>query len=89
MIRFVGIGFCEDKTSLDRALGCFQGSWAFHSDDGCLFEDGNNPWTGTKYADACSEAGKVLGCGINFATGEAFYTIDGTAVGECISEYPP
>lgn len=89
MIRFVGIGFCEDKTPLDRALGWDQGSWAFHSDDGCLFEGGNRSRRGIKYVDACSEAGKVLGCGINFATSEAFYTIDGTAIGEYISEYLP
>ncbi|KAF5131462.1 Ran-binding proteins 9/10 [Metarhizium anisopliae] len=83
---FVGIGFCEDKTPLDRALGWHQGLWAFHSDDGCLFKDGNRSRRGIKYADACSEAGKVLGCGINFATDEAFYTIDGTAVGRAFTQ---
>ncbi|KID84473.1 Ankyrin repeat-containing domain protein [Metarhizium guizhouense ARSEF 977] len=83
---FVGIGFCEDKTPLDRALGWDQGSRAFHSDDGCLFDGGNHSRREIKYADACSEAGKVLGCGINFATGEAFHTIDGTAVGRAFTQ---
>ncbi|KAK4555802.1 hypothetical protein LTR86_007022 [Recurvomyces mirabilis] len=73
----IGIGFSTKRASLNRLPGWEQESWAYHGDDGYCF--------------ACTASGKaygprfasndVIGCGINFRTGEAFFTKNGVYLG--------
>ena len=60
-------------------LGFDRGSWGFHGTDGCLFEGW---WSakGRKY-DAPYTTGDVIGCGVNFGEGIAFYTKNGKVIG--------
>ena len=74
----IGIGFSTKRAALNRLPGWEAESWAYHGDDG--------------YAFACTASGKaygprfnsndVVGCGINFRTGEAFFTRNGVYLGE-------
>lgn len=74
----IGIGFSSRKVSLNRLPGWETESWAYHGDDG--------------YSFACTASGKaygpkfssqdVIGCGINFRTGNAFFTKNGIFLGE-------
>ncbi|KAF2211783.1 hypothetical protein CERZMDRAFT_42740 [Cercospora zeae-maydis SCOH1-5] len=73
----IGIGFSSKKANLNRLPGWESESWAYHGDDGYVF--------------ACTASGKtygpkftsqdVIGCGINFKTGTAFFTKNGTHLG--------
>lgn len=74
----IGVGFSGSRPSLNRLPGWEQESWGYHGDDGHSF--------------ACSASGKpygpkfsaldVVGCGINFRTGSAFFTKNGIFLGE-------
>lgn len=74
----IGVGFSGRKTPLTRLPGWEHESWAYHGDDGFVF--------------TCSPSGKaygpqfatqdVVGCGINFRTGNAFFTKNGVFLGE-------
>ena len=74
----IGIGFSSKKVSLNRLPGWEADSWAYHGDDG--------------YSFACTASGKaygprfaaqdVIGCGVNFRTGNAFFTKNGVYLGE-------
>ncbi|KAI1825476.1 ankyrin repeat-containing domain protein [Xylaria intraflava] len=71
------VGFCDEKANLDDMLGCQEGTWGYHGDDGNVFagnSDGN-PY-GPKYGE-----GSVVGCGVNFGEGTAFYTHNGEVIG--------
>lgn len=61
-------------------LGWQEGAWGYHSDDGKVFESG----VGMPYGQGFDE-GSVVGCGVNFKKGTAFYTQDGQVIGKCIS----
>jgi hypothetical protein len=75
---YIGIGFSSTKASLSRMPGWEAESWAYHGDDGFAF--------------ACTSQGKaygprfgredIIGCGINFRTGESFFTKNGVHLGE-------
>jgi hypothetical protein len=62
-------------------LGWDAGSWGFHSDDGCFFEDGKESSEGYPYSKPYA-AGEVIGCGVNFAEKSAFYTRGGKVIGK-------
>ncbi len=74
----IGIGFSGRKVNLNRLPGWEADSWAYHGDDGFSF--------------ACTASGKaygpryssqdVIGCGVNFRTGNAFFTKNGVYLGE-------
>lgn len=74
----IGIGFSGRKAHLNRLPGWETDSWAYHGDDGYVF--------------ACTASGKaygprfasqdVIGCGVNFRTGNAFFTKNGNYLGE-------
>lgn len=73
----IGIGFSTTKANLNRLPGWEGESWAYHGDDGFVF--------------ACTASGKaygpkfmsqdVIGCGVNYRTGSAFFTKNGTHLG--------
>jgi len=74
----IGIGFSGARPNLNRLPGWESESWGYHGDDGFSF--------------ACSASGKpygpkfsardVIGCGMNFRTGTAFFTKNGIFLGE-------
>jgi Ran-binding protein 9/10 len=74
----IGIGFSTKKAQLNRLPGWETESWAYHGDDGFAF--------------ACTASGKaygprfscqdIVGCGINFRTGNAFFTRNGVYLGK-------
>lgn len=80
----IGVGFSGKKVNLNRLPGWETESWAYHGDDG--------------YSFACTASGKaygprfaaqdVIGCGVNFRTGEAFFTKNGVYLGMlcCVEE---
>ncbi|TLD38310.1 ran-binding protein [Venturia nashicola] len=75
---FISIGFSGPKVTLNRLPGWEPDSWAYHGDDGLTFScsaSGKN--YGPKYS-----TGDVIGCGVNFRTGHAFFTKNGVNLGE-------
>ena len=73
----IGIGFSGPKASLNRLPGWEPESWAYHGDDGFSFSctASGKPY-GPKFA-----AWDVVGCGVNFETGSAFFTKNGVFLG--------
>lgn len=81
----IGIGFSARKANLNRLPGWETESWAYHGDDG--------------YSFACTASGKAygprfssldtIGCGVNFRTGNAFFTKNGVYLGKAIVWYLP
>jgi hypothetical protein len=79
----IGIGFCSPKASLSRAPGWEAESWGYHGDDGI--------------ACAATSQGKtfgprfnredVIGCGVNFRTGVAFFTKNGVHLGKTTESF--
>ncbi|KAK3701636.1 hypothetical protein LTR37_015387 [Vermiconidia calcicola] len=77
----IGIGFSGRKVNLNRLPGWEAESWAYHGDDG--------------YSFACTASGKAygprfssqdtIGCGVNFRTGNAFFTKNGVYLGVAFS----
>jgi len=73
----IGIGFSGTKPNLSRLPGWESESWGYHGDDGFSF--------------ACSASGKpygpkfssldVIGCGVDFRKGTAFFTKNGVFLG--------
>lgn len=76
---WIGIGFCGPKTPLERLPGWEQESWAYHGDDGCTF---NSHATGKQYGGHKYGPSDTVGCGVNFRTGQAFFTKNGVNLGE-------
>ena len=73
----IGIGFSGKKTPLNRLPGWETESWAYHGDDGYSFAcSANGKGYGPKF-----ETQDVIGCGINFRTGHAFFTKNGVHLG--------
>ncbi|GAB7366592.1 hypothetical protein MBLNU230_g8578t1 [Neophaeotheca triangularis] len=73
----IGIGFSTSKVSLNRLPGWEQESWAYHGDDGFSFAcHASGKAYGPKYGSL-----DVVGCGINYRTGNAFFTKNGKDLG--------
>ena len=73
----IAIGFSTQKASLERLPGWESESWAYHGDDGKTFF---GEATGIRYGPTFT-VGDVIGCGINFNTGQAFFTKNGVDLG--------
>lgn len=79
LCRMIGVGFSNNKASLERLPGWEQESWAYHGDDGKTFF-GDNQGQGKPYGPTFT-VNDTVGCGINFATGCGFFTKNGTHLG--------
>jgi hypothetical protein len=77
--RMIGVGFSSSKASLERLPGWEQESWAYHGDDGKSFF-GESQGQGKPYGPTFA-ANDTIGCGVNFATGCAFFTRNGVFLG--------
>ena len=74
----IGIGFSGFRTALNRLPGWEAESWAYHGDDGYSFScSANGKSYGPKFVSQ-----DVIGCGINFRTGQAFFTKNGVHLGK-------
>ena len=71
------VGFTNSKASLDRLPGWESDTWAYHGDDGKSY---HGEGTGKAYGPSF-EKGDVIGCGVDFASGSAFFTRNGTDLG--------
>lgn len=71
--RLIGVGFCTKKVPLNRLPGWEPESWGYHGDDGNSF---CCQGTGKQYGPQFS-TNDVIGCGVNFRTGTAFFTKNG------------
>ncbi|EHK98633.1 hypothetical protein M7I_5516 [Glarea lozoyensis 74030] len=69
----IGIGFSSKTVPLSRLPGWEPDSWAYHGDDGHSF---GSQSTGKHYGPPFT-ATDVIGCGVNFRTGSAFFTKNG------------
>jgi len=76
--RQIGIGFATPKAPLNRLPGWEPESWAYHGDDGFSFSCTAN---GKQYGPKFSSA-DVIGCGMDFRTGSAFFTKNGIMIGK-------
>lgn len=77
--RMIGVGFSSNKASLERLPGWEAESWAYHGDDGRTFF-GDNQSQGKAYGPTFT-VNDTVGCGVNFATGCAFFTKNGVFLG--------
>ncbi|GHJ84786.1 hypothetical protein NliqN6_1188 [Naganishia liquefaciens] len=75
---FISIGFSNRLTNLSRLVGWEPGSFAWHMDDGFVFEGRGE---GTSMGWPTSTTGDVIGCGIDFSKGQAFFTKNGQFIG--------
>lgn len=77
----IGIGFSSKNVPLSRLPGWEPESWAYHGDDGhsfCCQSSG-------KHYGPPFGAGDIIGCGINFKTGSAFFTKNGDHLGSSLN----
>ncbi|KAM6506325.1 hypothetical protein FSOLCH5_013313 [Fusarium solani] len=77
--RILGLGFCGEDIGRDQMPGWFEGSWAYHGDDGKLFIGPGYGLVPTSDFGAPGEfgAGDVVGAGLNLETGGGFCTLNG------------
>ncbi|EPE32606.1 Concanavalin A-like lectins/glucanase [Glarea lozoyensis ATCC 20868] len=78
----IGIGFSSKTVPLSRLPGWEPDSWAYHGDDGHSF---GSQSTGKHYGPPFT-ATDVIGCGVNFRTGSAFFTKNGDNLGVAFRE---
>ena len=74
----IGVGFSGSKASLEKLPGWEPESWAYHGDDGKSFCCQH---TGKSYGPTFT-VGDIIGCGINFKSGTAFFTKNGLFLGK-------
>lgn len=78
----IAIGFSTAQASLERLPGWETHSWGYHGDDGKMF---SGEHAGRNYGPTFS-ANDVVGCGINFNTGHAFFTMNGRDLDVCFRD---
>jgi Ran-binding protein 9/10 len=78
----IAVGFSSHRASLERLPGWESESWAYHGDDGkSFFGEG----TGRTYGPTFGVS-DVIGCGVDFASGYAFFTKNGRNLGIAFRE---
>lgn len=78
----IAVGFSSRRASLERLPGWESESWAYHGDDGkSFFGEG----TGRSYGPTFG-VNDVIGCGVDFASGCAFFTKNGRNLGIAFKE---
>lgn len=83
-LRYVSVGWMSAASSLSRLVGWDRGTWGFHCDDGNSFAGQNH---GNEFTEPWG-SGDIVGVGIDFATGRAFFTRNGTLVGHAFADLP-
>ncbi|KAL1599396.1 hypothetical protein SLS59_006413 [Nothophoma quercina] len=83
--RMIGVGFSGSKVALSRIPGWEPDSFAYHGDDGQIF---NNTTSGKNYGPKFGTL-DVIGCGINFRTNTAFFTKNGHMLGTAFRDLKP
>ena len=78
----IAVGFSTAEASLERLPGWETHSWGYHGDDGKMF---SGEHAGRSYGPTFS-ANDVVGCGINFNTGQAFFTLNGKDLDVCFRD---
>jgi len=73
----VAVGFSSSSFSLERLPGWEPQSWAYHGDDGKIYDGQPN---GHTYRSGFGER-DIIGCGIDFNKGSAFFTKNGYDLG--------
>lgn len=73
----VAVGFSSSSFSLERLPGWEPQSWAYHGDDGKIYDGQPN---GHTYRSGFGER-DIIGCGIDFNKGSAFFTKNGHDLG--------
>ena len=76
----IGVGFSGASASLEKLPGWELESWAYHGDDGKSFCAAT---PGKTYGPTFT-SGDVIGCGVNFMKGCAFFTKNGVSQGRKI-----
>ncbi|KAI9264298.1 hypothetical protein BDA99DRAFT_508942 [Phascolomyces articulosus] len=79
---YIGIGFCGEENELDRLPGWDVNSYGYHGDDGKSF---GGCGKGKAYGP-CFSSGDIVGCGVNFAEGTAFFTKNGSFLGNAFED---
>lgn len=78
----VAIGFSAAKVSLERLPGWEAESWGYHGDEGKVFAGAQN---GQPYKSGFG-TGDIIGCGVDFNKGHAFFTKNGLDLGVACSD---
>jgi Ran-binding protein 9/10 len=77
----LGVGFCEEHVALESMVGVLHGSWGHHLGNGQLYNESGTGISDLSYTEKYAE-GDTIGCGINFRDRTAFFTKNGTLLGE-------
>lgn len=80
---YISVGFMMRWSNLSRLVGWDPGSFGWHMDDGFVFESRGE---GTNRGWPTSSTGDTVGCGIDFTTGQAFFTRNGELIGHAFSD---
>lgn len=78
----IGVGFSGASASLEKLPGWEPDSWAYHGDDGKSFCAAT---PGKPYGPTFT-SGDVIGCGVNFMKGCAFFTKNGVFQGNAFRD---
>lgn len=78
----IAIGFSTAEASLERLAGWETHSWGYHGDDGKMF---CGEQSGKSYGPTFG-TGDIIGCGVNFNAGNAFFTKNGQDLGICFRD---
>lgn len=78
----IGVGFSGANASLEKLPGWEPDSWAYHGDDGKSFCAAT---PGKPYGPTFT-SGDVIGCGVNFMKGSAFFTKNGVFQGNAFRD---
>lgn len=78
----IAVGFSTSEASLERLPGWETHSWGYHGDDGKMF---SGEHSGRNYGPTFS-ANDVVGCGVDFSAGHAFFTLNGRDLDVCFRD---